>query len=101
MIRISVVIPTYNRRAVLERTLAAVLAQEFAADAYEVVVAVDGATDGTVEMLRALKSACALQVLELPLVLETEVARTLAVAEAPELPPPPDPLFLSTLRLRV
>lgn len=66
MIRISVVIPTYNRRAVLERTLAAVLAQEFAADAYEVVVAVDGATDGTVEMLRALKSACALQVLELP-----------------------------------
>lgn len=42
-----------------------------------------------------------LQVLELPLVLEAEVARTLAVAEAPELPPPPDPLFLSTLRLRV
>ena len=42
-----------------------------------------------------------LQVLELPLVLEAEVARILTVAEAPELPPPTDPLFLSTLRLRV
>lgn len=42
-----------------------------------------------------------LQVLELPLVLEAEVARTLPVAEAPQLRPPPDPLFLSTLRLRV
>ena len=42
-----------------------------------------------------------LQVIELPVLLEEEVARTLPVTEAPELRPPPDPLFLSTLRLRV
>lgn len=42
-----------------------------------------------------------LQVLELPLALDAEVARTLPVAAAPEARPPPDPLFLSTLRLRV
>jgi len=41
------------------------------------------------------------QVLELPLVLDAEVARSLLVVEALESRPPPDPLFLSTLRLRV
>lgn len=41
------------------------------------------------------------QVLELPLVLDAEEARTLPVAAAVEARPPPDPLFLSTLRLRV
>ena len=41
------------------------------------------------------------QVLELPLVLDAEEARTLPAADAVEARPPPDPLFLSTLRLRV
>ena len=41
------------------------------------------------------------QVLELPLVLDAEDAQTLPVAGTVEARPPPDPLFLSTLRLRV
>ena len=40
------------------------------------------------------------QVLELPM-LDAEDARAIPVAAAPEAWPPPDPLFLSTLRLRV
>ena len=42
-----------------------------------------------------------LQVLELPLVLEAGEAVALPVAATVDARPPPDPLFLSTLRLRV
>ena len=42
-----------------------------------------------------------LQVLELPLVLEAIEAATVPAAATPEAQPPPDPIFLSTLRLRV
>ena len=41
------------------------------------------------------------QVLVLPLVLQAVEAEVLPAASAPEARPPPDPLFLSTLRLRV
>ena len=41
------------------------------------------------------------QMIELPLVLETGEALALPAPDAPEMRPPPDPLFLSTLRLRV
>ena len=41
------------------------------------------------------------QVLVLPPVLEAVEADVLPAASAPEARPPPDPLFLSTLRLRV
>lgn len=41
------------------------------------------------------------QVLELPLVLDADAARNLPLAATPEARPPPDPLFLATLRLRV
>jgi len=64
MIRISVIIPTYNRRHVLERTLPGVLAQDFPPQEYEVIVVMDGSTDGTAEMLRDLKPKCSLRVLE-------------------------------------
>lgn len=40
------------------------------------------------------------QVLVVPLLLEEQLAVALPVAAAPELRPPPDPVFLSTLRLR-
>ncbi|MCP3103073.1 glycosyltransferase family 2 protein [Myxococcus sp. K15C18031901] len=45
----SVVIPTYNRARLLERTLASVFAQE--EKDYEVLVVDDGSTDDTLEML--------------------------------------------------
>ncbi|MGE0671423.1 MAG: hypothetical protein AB7O64_00055 [Methylibium sp.] len=41
------------------------------------------------------------QVLELPLVLEAAEARAVPPTASSEAHPPPDPLFLSTLRLRV
>lgn len=48
---LSVVIPTFNRRAILALTLPTVLAQDFPAEQREIVVVVDGSTDGTVELL--------------------------------------------------
>lgn len=42
-----------------------------------------------------------IQVLIVPLVLEVQLAAAAPVGPSPELRPPPDPLFLSTLRLRV
>ncbi len=41
------------------------------------------------------------QVLVLPLVLEAAEAEAVPATSAPEAHPPPDPIFLSTLRLRV
>ncbi|MGF1568530.1 MAG: glycosyltransferase family 2 protein [Nodosilinea sp.] len=51
----SVVIPTYNRRAILEKCLRALEHQVFEASliaGYEVVLVDDGSTDGTVDWLR-------------------------------------------------
>lgn len=42
-----------------------------------------------------------IQVLQLPLVLDAAEAVAVPPADTPEARPPPDPLFLSTLRLRV
>ena len=48
---VSVIIPTRQRRELLRRALASLAVQTAPVEAYEVVVAVDGATDGTREML--------------------------------------------------
>ena len=48
----SVIIPTYNRVALLQRTLASVWAQRFTD--YEVIVVDDGSTDGTLAYLQSL-----------------------------------------------
>lgn len=53
---ISAVISTYNNRDVLLHTIEALLVQEFPRDQYEIIVADDGSTDGTAEMVRALDS---------------------------------------------
>lgn len=52
MPRVSVVIPTYNRATVLPRALDSALTQTFTD--LEVVVVVDGSTDGTTELLRTV-----------------------------------------------
>jgi glycosyltransferase involved in cell wall biosynthesis/peptidoglycan/xylan/chitin deacetylase (PgdA/CDA1 family) len=64
--KFSIVIATYQRREVLARTLAGVFAQQYPPEDFEVVVVVDGSTDGTAGMLRDLSPACAMQVVEQP-----------------------------------
>ncbi|NEO83615.1 MAG: glycosyltransferase family 2 protein [Spirulina sp. SIO3F2] len=49
---LSIVIPTYNRRPILEKCLRALEQQTWHADRYEVVVVDDGSTDGTVAWLQ-------------------------------------------------
>lgn len=49
--RVSVVIPTFNRRVRLARVLAALNEQTVAPDTFEVIVVDDGSTDGTSEWL--------------------------------------------------
>ncbi|MEM7727124.1 MAG: glycosyltransferase [Cyanobacteria bacterium P01_A01_bin.45] len=53
---LSVVIPTYNRKAILEKCLLALEAQELSTDSvvegYEVIIVDDGSTDGTLEWLK-------------------------------------------------
>jgi glycosyltransferase involved in cell wall biosynthesis/peptidoglycan/xylan/chitin deacetylase (PgdA/CDA1 family) len=66
-LKLSVVVPTHNRRDVLiSRTLPAIFNQDFPADEYEVIVVVDGSTDGTTKALRELRPACALRIFEQP-----------------------------------
>ncbi|HWC60533.1 MAG TPA: glycosyltransferase family A protein [Verrucomicrobiae bacterium] len=51
MIRFSIIIPTYNRAALLREALESVFKQKFSD--FEVIVVDDGSTDGTEETLRA------------------------------------------------
>jgi glycosyltransferase involved in cell wall biosynthesis/peptidoglycan/xylan/chitin deacetylase (PgdA/CDA1 family) len=61
---LSVVMATFNRRRILPRALASIFAQELPTREYEVIVVVDGSTDGTLEYLRNLRPACALRIIE-------------------------------------
>ncbi|MFB3882105.1 MAG: glycosyltransferase family 2 protein [Armatimonadota bacterium] len=48
--RLTVIVPTYNRSGLLERCLRGLLNQTAAASEYEIVVVDDGSTDGTAEV---------------------------------------------------
>jgi glycosyltransferase involved in cell wall biosynthesis/peptidoglycan/xylan/chitin deacetylase (PgdA/CDA1 family) len=63
--KISVVVATYNRCALLARTLPTLLDQNLDPTLYEVVVISDGSTDGTLEFLKQLNPRCGFQVLQL------------------------------------
>jgi GT2 family glycosyltransferase len=63
---ISVVIPTRDRRASVLRGLDALRAQAFPAADLEVLVVVDGSSDGTAEALAGLRAPFALRVVEQP-----------------------------------
>lgn len=58
---ISVVIPTYNRKDMLKDMLNALSHQTLPPDDYEVVVVVDGSTDGTWEMLQEIDTPFSLR----------------------------------------
>jgi GT2 family glycosyltransferase len=64
--QVSVIVPTHQRREALRRALSSLAAQTVAADSYEVVVSVDGSTDGTVEMLTTCEPPFALRLVEGP-----------------------------------
>lgn len=51
--KLSVVIPTFNRKSYLEKIITQVLKQDVADVEISIVVVVDGSTDGTVEMLES------------------------------------------------
>jgi len=59
------VVPTHNRRDVLvSRTLPAIFDQDLPSTEYEIIVVVDGSTDGTAQALRELHSPCSLRIIE-------------------------------------
>jgi len=60
---ISVLIPTYNNRPVLTRTLEALAAQTLPPDQYEVIIVDDGSTDGTAEMIGQFRGSLLIQYL--------------------------------------
>jgi len=60
---VSVVVPTYNRRGLLEQTLPVLLHQAGKTAGVEIVVVVDGSRDGTLEMLRRFSSHGLLRVI--------------------------------------
>jgi GT2 family glycosyltransferase len=50
---LSVIIPTYQRRDSVARLLCALARQTLAPEAYEVIISIDGSSDGTREMVKA------------------------------------------------
>ncbi len=58
---LSVVIPTYRRRAAVERALRALARQTLAPDEYEVIVVIDGSEDGTRELVAGFSAPFALR----------------------------------------
>ena len=63
---VSVIIPSYNRRERLRRLLSELERHRERGSSFEAVVAVDGSTDGTVDMLSALRSGFPLRVVTQP-----------------------------------
>jgi GT2 family glycosyltransferase len=61
---ISVIVPTFNRREIVARTLATLFAQTFPSASFEIIVVVDGSRDGTAAALKSLKPSCRLRVIE-------------------------------------
>jgi len=51
---VSVVVPTWNRAALLGHCLATLVAQDYPRDRFEIVVVDDGSTDGTAEVAESL-----------------------------------------------
>lgn len=61
---ITVVIPTYNRRALLAQCLSSLFSQTRSAHDFEIVVVIDGGTDDTRDYLQILKFPCVSQIIQ-------------------------------------
>src|SRR5262249_27992550 len=61
---VSVIVPTYQRRNLVARTVAALADQTVDRDRFEVIVVVDGSTDGTADRVRALDRPVHIRVIE-------------------------------------
>jgi len=61
---VSVVVPTYNRREIVIRSLETLFSQDFSSSRFEIVVVVDGSSDGTAVALQALAPVCGFRVIE-------------------------------------
>lgn len=61
---ISVIIPSHNRKILLQQVLGSLAEQTFPADQFEVVVVLDGCTDYSIDMLRRLSVPFSLHVIE-------------------------------------
>lgn len=77
---ISVIIPTFNNRDVLRETIRALQRQTFP-HAYELVIADDGSTDGTAEMVQAMRGPAPIRYVTQPN-LGRSAARNLGVRTA-------------------
>jgi glycosyltransferase involved in cell wall biosynthesis len=64
--RVSVIVPTHQRYAALRRLLESLTEQTVPAGSFEVIVSVDGSTDGTVEMLAGFEAPFPLRTLAWP-----------------------------------
>jgi peptidoglycan/xylan/chitin deacetylase (PgdA/CDA1 family)/glycosyltransferase involved in cell wall biosynthesis len=64
MFKLSVIVPTLNRKKVLERTLPALEAQDLPPDEFEVIVIDNGSSDGTLQFLEAWKPPFASRILQ-------------------------------------
>ena len=58
---VSVVIATYNRKNLLEKSLESLFRQNYPPDKYEIVIVDDGSTDGTEEMVKRKRPPCKLR----------------------------------------
>ncbi len=47
----SVIVPTYNRRELLSKTIQSLLASDLPSDAFEIIIVDDGSSDGTFELV--------------------------------------------------
>lgn len=56
MKKLTVIIPTYNRKGILKKCLNALFNQAYPQSDYEIIVIDDGSTDGTEELVKSLRS---------------------------------------------
>jgi len=58
MVKVSVIIPTYNRWWILKKSLEALFNQSYPKDKYEIILIDDGSTDDTETMIESLSPSC-------------------------------------------